>query len=118
MADDRYDKRFWETLDQLVAEHKIVIDRPKGTAHPRFDSIIYPLEYGYLEGTGAIDGGGVDVWVGSKPEREVVGVLVTVDLYKHDSEIKVLVGCTEDEIKLPLEVSNTESQSAIMVRRF
>ena len=118
MADDEYDKRFWNDLDQLVVKHKIVIDRPKGSAHPRFDSIVYPLNYGYLEGTSAIDGNGVDVWVGSVPDPRVVGALVTVDLYKRDAEIKILVGCTEDEIQLPLGVSNTESQSAILLRRF
>lgn len=111
------DNRFWEAADELLTTSKIVVDRPKGSVHPRFESVTYPLDYGYLEGTGAIDGGGVDVWVGSQPELGVVGILASVDLYKRDAEIKFLFGCTEDEIMLPLQTSNTESQSAILIRR-
>lgn len=58
---------FWAALDELVATSTVRIDRPKGTAHPRYPSFIYPLDYGYLEGTQAADGGGIDVWVGSLP---------------------------------------------------
>jgi inorganic pyrophosphatase len=42
---------FWEALDTLVSSSKLVIDRPKGTHHPRFSEIIYPVDYGYLENT-------------------------------------------------------------------
>lgn len=49
--------RFWEYADQMVATHEIVIDRPAGSTHPRFPRIVYPLDYGYLNGTGAMDGG-------------------------------------------------------------
>ena len=117
MSDSEYTERFWKSLDQLVAEHEIVIDRPKGSTHPGFDSIVYPLDYGYLKGTAAMDGGGIDVWIGSQTEPQVVGVLATVDLFKRDSEIKIIFGCTEEEIELPLNTSNSESQSAILIRR-
>ena len=56
---------FWPVLDRLVATSKIVIDRPKGSPHPRHPSFRYPLDYGYLQGTLAPDGDGIDVWVGS-----------------------------------------------------
>ena len=55
---------FWGGLAHLIAEHPLVIDRPKGLPHPRFPEVVYPLDYGYLEGTQAIDGGGIDVWRG------------------------------------------------------
>ncbi|MBE9475248.1 MAG: inorganic pyrophosphatase, partial [Chloroflexi bacterium] len=55
---------FWEHLERLIEESKIVVDRPKGTAHPQFPEMIYPLDYGYLKGTTSTDGGGLDVWVG------------------------------------------------------
>ncbi len=109
--------RFWLTADELVSSSELVIDRPKGSRHPRFSSIIYPLDYGYLDGTGAVDGGGVDVWIGSLTDRAVVGILATVDLFKKDSEIKLLIGCTEAEMQQALETSNSESQSAILIRR-
>jgi hypothetical protein len=44
---------FWGSLDNLVLSHKLVIDRPKGSNHPDFRDSIYPLDYGFLEGTRA-----------------------------------------------------------------
>ena len=55
---------FWEHLDALVAQCAVVIDRPRGSQHPRWETLVYPLDYGYLEGTSSADGGEVDVWVG------------------------------------------------------
>ena len=60
---------FWDALDRLVACSAIRIDRLKGSAHPRFPDTVYPLDYGYLSGTRGGDGGEVDVWVGTLPER-------------------------------------------------
>jgi inorganic pyrophosphatase len=32
-----YDNKFWEYLNRLVKENEIIIDRPKGTKHPRYN---------------------------------------------------------------------------------
>ena len=45
---EAYNMDFWDALDQLTADSEIVIDRPKGSAHPRFPNFIYPVDYGYL----------------------------------------------------------------------
>ena len=37
---------FWNAIDKIVSESKIVIDRPKGTAHPRFPDFVYRVDYG------------------------------------------------------------------------
>ena len=60
-----YNPQFWQALDQLLARSALVIDRPKGSSHPRFPEMVYPLDYGYLENTASMDGEGVDVWVGT-----------------------------------------------------
>jgi inorganic pyrophosphatase len=65
--------RFWSLVDQLADQHTLIIDRPKGSAHPRYPDHIYPLDYGYLEGTTAGDGDGIDVWVGSLADKRVQG---------------------------------------------
>jgi len=109
--------RFWAALDRLLAESSVVIDRPKGSTHPRFPSFRYPLDYGYLDGTSAIDGGGVDVWVGSLPARTVTAVVCTVDLLKRDTETKLLIGCTREEAATVLATHNGQYQSAILVER-
>jgi inorganic pyrophosphatase len=111
------DSDFWCRLDQLVAASTLVVDRPKGMPHPRYPSLIYSLDYGYLVGTRASDGGGVDVWVGSLPDRRVTAVVCTVDLEWGDAEIKILCGCTAGEARDILAVHNAGLQSAVLVER-
>lgn len=108
---------FWAALDQLVNDSKVVIDRPKGKAHPRYPEKIYPLDYGYLEGTTTVDGGGIDVWVGSGGTGKVQGVLCSVDMMKKDAEIKILMGCSEEELQIIEDFMNQKSMHAIRVER-
>lgn len=35
------DIEFWNALDTLVQQSDIIIDRPKGTAHPKYPDFIY-----------------------------------------------------------------------------
>lgn len=107
----QYDHDFWAAVDSLVASSEIVIDRPKGSAHPRYPSILYAVDYGYLADTASMDGEGLDVWRGSLPAGEVTALICTIDLVKRDSEIKLLIGCTEDEIQTVYDFHN---QSAMM----
>ena len=46
-----YHEDFWNALDELVNTSEIVIDRPKGSAHPGFPDFIYRVDYGYLKNT-------------------------------------------------------------------
>lgn len=114
---NRFDEDFWQALDTLVQNSKIVIDRPRGTAHPRYPNFIYAVDYGYLKNTSSMDGGGIDVWVGSGPKR-IDAVICIVDLTKRDSEIKILIGCTEEEKKLIYQTHNeTPHMKGILIRR-
>ena len=89
---------FWHEIAQLTKTNPILIDRPKGSAHPRYPEVIYPLDYGYVENTTSADGGGIDVWFGSLNTKMLTGILCTFDTLKRDAEIKLLIGCTEDDI--------------------
>jgi len=109
-------EEFWQFLERLIAEKKIVIDRPRGSAHPRYSDMIYPLDYGFLEGTRTGDGAGIDVWRGVSGEQRVSGLLCTVDLKKGDAEIKILVGCTGQETQAILQFLNSDSMRAIYVK--
>lgn len=108
---------FWNALDELVLSSEIVINRPKGTAHPKYPDFIYRVDYGYLKNTSSMDGAGIDVWVGSN-EKKIDAIVCTVDLLKKDSEIKILIGCTEEEKAIVYETHN-ESQfmKGVLVRR-
>ena len=52
-------------MTQLLSTNGVIIDRPRGTSHPHYPTMVYPLDYGYLENTTSGDGGGIDVWLGS-----------------------------------------------------
>lgn len=108
---------FWQHIDRLVAEAEVVIDRPAGTAPPRYPDLIYPLDYGYLQGTSAADGSGIDVWRGSLPGGAVTGVICTVDLTKRDAEIKILLGCTPEEMQTALRTHNSGSMAGVLIGR-
>ncbi|HNX15366.1 MAG TPA: inorganic pyrophosphatase [Oscillospiraceae bacterium] len=109
---------FWAALDTLVGQSEIVIDRPKGSAHPRYLDFIYPVDYGYLKNTFSMDGGGIDVWVGTDPARKIDAVMCIVDLMKRDSEIKILIGCNEEEKALVYQTHNeSEFMKGVLVRR-
>ena len=115
---NRKNDDFWTALDELVAETKIVIDRPKGSKHPRFPHIIYKIDYGYLENTSSMDGSEIDVWVGTIKDKKIYAVMCIVDLMKKDSEIKILIGCTEEE-KEAIYCFHNESEfmKGILIRR-
>jgi len=114
---NRYDEEFWNAVDELVNNSEIVIDRPKGTAHPKYPNLIYEVDYGYLKNTASMDGAGIDVWVGTA-EKKVDAIICTVDLMKKDSEIKILIGCTEEEKTIVYEMHNeTQFMKGVLIRR-
>lgn len=88
---------FWNLMDALIAQSKIIIDRPKGSVHPRYPQITYELDYGYLEGTKSSDNEGIDVWLGTDAGQKLDAIVCTIDLIKKDSEVKLLIGCTFSE---------------------
>ncbi|MFE5645834.1 inorganic pyrophosphatase [Rhodococcus sp. NPDC056516] len=88
----------FSALDHLAATSAVVIDRPRGSAHPRYPAAIYPLDYGYLDGTVSADGDGIDLFRGSAVGTGVVAVAVIADIVKKDVEVKILLECTADEI--------------------
>lgn len=113
-----HNQDFWQAIDKLLSTGNIVIDRPRGSAHPRYPEIRYELDYGYIDGTKSMDGAGIDVWRGSLPEARCDAIICTVDLWKRDSEIKLLVGCTEDEKAIAYDFHNSsEFMKGIMIPR-
>ncbi|MGI5899792.1 MAG: inorganic pyrophosphatase [Christensenellales bacterium] len=114
---ENHSPAFWSALDKLVSESKIIIDRPEGSRHPKYPALIYPVDYGYLENTSSMDGGGIDAWKGTNGEL-IDAIIVTVDLFKKDSEIKILIGCSEEEKQLVMDIhNNSEYMNRILIRR-
>jgi inorganic pyrophosphatase len=101
------DTAFWQSMNQLLITNAVAPDRPKGTSHPRHPELVYPLDYGYLENTASSDGGGIDVWLGTLSTvrgkdnaKTLTGILCTFDTLKRDAEIKLLIGCSEEDIQV------------------
>jgi inorganic pyrophosphatase len=57
------------------------------------------------------------VWAGASGTRELSAVILTVDLHKRDAEIKILLGCSEDEIKTILAFHNENNMRVTLVRK-
>ena len=108
---------FWENLDHIVQSHHIIVDRPAGSHHPRYEKFIYPLDYGYLQNTKSTDGMELDIWIGTQQPKQVTGILIITDMDKIDTEQKVLYACTEAEMNLIYKISNQYNMNAILMIR-
>lgn len=110
--------KFWQHLDALLQSSTIIIDRPKDSPHPRYPEYLYPLDYGYLEGTSGGDGDGIDVWIGSgEGKKQIVAALATVDLEKRDLELKLLLNCNEEEIETIMQFHSGETTACTLIKR-
>ena len=89
----------WERWEALIRRNGITIDRPHGTRHPAHPSIIYPMDYGYVNGTRATDGEDLDVFRGTAGTG-LAGAILSVDHRKGDREFKLLFDCSPEEIYL------------------
>jgi len=108
---------YWQSLDKIVLTNGFHIERPKGSAHPRYPDYIYPLDYGYIPNTKSADGDELDAWHGSLDSDEVSGVAVTLDPTKGDSEVKVLIGCTDEDKKKVLAAHSRGDMTATILNR-
>ena len=108
---------FFAAAGELTARGGFVLDRPGGSFHPRHQEILYPVDYGHLTGTVSGDGDGIDVFRGECEGVGVVGIFVTVDLVKKDSEIKIVLDCSDGEVASIHELFETMRLAHIYIPR-
>ncbi len=89
----------WQRWERLISENGITIERPQGSRHPDHPSIIYPIDYGYVNDTVGADGHELDIFVGSS-STGLVGTMVTVDHRKRDTEYKLIYNSRAEEVYL------------------
>ena len=72
---------------------KITVDRPKGSYHPEYSDLYYPVNYGYIEGIKAPDGEWQDVYIlgVDEPLEEFIGEIIAVIHREDDNEDKWVV---------------------------
>lgn len=75
----------------------VIVDRPLGSHHPVYPSLIYPINYGYVEGVIGGDLEEQDAYVlGVKePISYFEGIVKAIVIRKNDVETKWVV-CHED----------------------
>ena len=89
------DGRYQALIGQVV---KGIIDRPMGSRHPDHEDLIYPVNYGYVDGVIGGDGAEQDVYLlgESSPVREFTGKVIAVYHRYDDNETKwIVVPCDE-----------------------
>jgi len=77
-------------LNKIV---EVTIDRPLGSIHPKWQDFIYPINYGYIEGTLAPDGKELDVYIlkSDQPLEKFTGKVAAIIHRLNDDDDKLIV---------------------------
>ena len=72
---------------------KVTVDRPLGSHHPNYEDLIYPINYGYVEGIIAPDGEEQDAYILgiNNPVNEYTGKIIAIVHRLDDVEDKWVV---------------------------
>lgn len=104
---------FWQKIDSLSLSTNVVINQQKGSRHPQYHNMLYPVDYGYLSDIETIK-----VFKGSNKRASVDAVMIVADILKRDLEVKLLWACTsEEELEILRFINQTDYQKGILVRR-
>lgn len=97
-------KRYYGIIGQNVT---VVMDRPVGARHPKHPDIIYPINYGYIEGLLGGDGEEQDVYVlgESKPLSRFEGKVIAI-VHRFDDDECKWVAAKDGESYSPAEINN------------
>jgi len=109
----------WARWERWIREGGITLDRPRGSRHPRHPEIVYPIDYGYVNGTRSTDGEELDVFVGTA-ETGLVAVSHARDHRRGDAEPKLHWNCTPAEVYLVhgfLNFDPTRMEARLVMRQ-
>lgn len=108
---------FWQKLDILVMSSDMAVEREKDSHHPDYGNMIYPVDYGYIR-SDSRDNKKIGFFRGSNETYQVQAIAVCADILKKDLEVKLLFGCSEDEINsIMLFLNQSDFQKCILIRR-
>lgn len=99
---------------------RVTIDRPMGSRHPEYPNMIYPVNYGFVEGVFAPDGEEQDVYILglSAPVMQFEGKLIAI-IHRLDDIEEKWVACpvgmqfTADEIRTAVAFAEQYFESRI-----
>lgn len=109
-----------QTKDFLGEMVKVIIDRPLGSRHPRFGDV-YPVNYGFVEGTKSGDGEELDAYVlgVDKPLKGFIGRAIALihRLENDDDKLVVVpdgVRLSDEEIRAAVNFQEQYFKSQII----
>lgn len=72
---------------------RVAVDRPLGSVHPRWSTLVYPVNYGELPGTLSGDGQPIDAYLlgWEEPLAGAEGTVTAVIVREDDAEDKLVV---------------------------
>ena len=109
---------FWQKVDTLYLSGTRKIIKKKGEQHDTYKNLVYPLDYARIEDMKSVSGHGVAVYLGSQNRNQVSGLIVAADILEKELDVKVLAGCSEEEIEDVLRFLNqTDFQKTVLIRR-
>lgn len=109
---------FWQKVDSLYLSGTRKIIKKKGEVHDTFKNLVYPLDYARIEDMKSVSGHGVAVYLGSENRNKVSALVIAADILEKELDVKVLAGCTEEEIEEVLRYLNqTEFQKTVLIKR-
>lgn len=90
-------------LSALGKKFTVKIDRPIGSVHPKHNDIVYPINYGYVEGLFAGDGEEQDVYIlGTDKPLESISVTIIAVIIRSDDNEDKWVGVPDELVGTPL----------------
>lgn len=105
---------FWQKVDTLFLSGSIIQTKKKGEAHDTFKNLVYPVDYGKI----ADLQDDISVYLGSGARSQITGLVIAADILSKELDVKVLAGCTEDEVDQVLHFLNqTDFQKTVFIRR-
>ncbi len=109
---------FWQKVDSLYLSGSRKLIKKKGEQHDTYKNLVYPLDYARIEDMKSVSGHGVAIYLGSENRNKVSGLIVAADILEKELDVKVLAGCTDEEIEDVLRYLNqTEFQKTVLIKR-
>lgn len=99
---------------------KVTVDRPLGSRHPKHKNIIYPINYGYIEGIIAPDGEEQDAYIlgVDEPVKEFIGKVIAI-IHRNDDVEEKLVVAPEQAFSPQKRLQKRQRfRSNILIRRY
>ena len=104
--------------ETLFLSGKLNLTKKKGDVHDTFKNLVYPTDYGHLTDTMSNTNEGISVYAGTGDRNQITGLVIAADILMKELDVKMLIGCNEEETTAVLRFLNqTEFQKTVLIRR-